>query len=140
MSGIVFRGQTRTRSKVLGQFLRRIEATVPADLDAHRILDNYTIHKTPAINRWLLRHPRFHRHFPPASGSWLNLVERWFAELTTKRIRRGTHRSEPALEADIRDWIGTWNQRPKPFVWVKTADEILASSARLGRRIADMGH
>ena len=140
MSGIVFRGQTRTRSKALGQFLRRIEATAPADLDVHRILDNYAIHKTPAINRWLLRHPRFHCHFTPTSGSWLNLVERWFAELTTKRIRRGTHRSELALEADIRDWIGTWNQRPKPFVWVKTADEILASSARLGRRIADMGH
>jgi polyene macrolide polyketide synthase len=120
--------------------LRRIEATVPADLDVHRILDNYAIHKTPAINRWLLRHPRFHRHFTPTCGSWLNLVERWFAELTTKRIRRGTHRSELALEADIRDWICTWNQRPKPFVWVKTADEILASSARLDRRIADMGH
>jgi transposase len=76
--------------------LCRIEATVPADLDVHRILDNYAMHKTPAINRWLLRQSRFHRHFTPTSGSWLNLVERWFAELTTKRIRRGTHRSELA--------------------------------------------
>ena len=130
----------RHRAQEFGQFLRRIETTVPADLEVHLILDNYATHKTAAIQRWLLRHPRFHLHFTPTSSSWLNLVERWFSELTTKRIRRGTHRSELALEADIRDWIGTWNQRPKPFVWVKTADQILASITRFCRRISETGH
>jgi transposase len=130
----------RHRSKEFGDFLRQIDESVPDDLAVHLILDNYATHKTPTIHRWLLRHPRFHLHFTPTSGSWLNLVERWFAELTSKRIRRGSHRSELALEADIRDWIGTWNEHPKPFVWVKTADQILASIARFCRRISESGH
>lgn len=130
----------RHRAVEFGKFLRRIEDTVPGELEVHLILDNYATHKTPTIQRWLLRHPRFHLHFTPTSGSWLNLVERWFAELTEKRIRRGTHRSEVALEADIRDWIAIWNQHPKPFTWVKSADEILASIARFCRRISETGH
>ena len=130
----------RHRALEFGKFLRRIDATVPADLDIHLVLDNYATHKTPAIRTWLVAHPRFHLHFTPTSGSWINLVERWFAELTNKRIRRGTHTSERALERDIKDWISTWNENPKPFVWVKTADEILASIARFCRRISEPGH
>lgn len=130
----------RHRSLEFGKFLRRIDTTVPADLDIHLILDNYATHKTPAIQRWLAAHPRFHLHFTPTSGSWINLVERWFAELTNKRIRRGTHTSERALERDIKDWVATWNENPKPFVWVKTADEILASIARFCTRISEPAH
>ena len=130
----------RHRSKEFGDFLRHIEENVPDDLAVHLILDNYATHKTPPIQRWLLRHPRFHLHFTPTSGSWLKLVERWFAELTSKRIRRGSHLSERALEVDIRDWIGTWNEHPKPFVWVTTADQILASSTRFCPRISETGH
>jgi transposase len=85
----------------------------------------YATHKTPAIKKWLLAHPRFHLHFTPTGSSWLNLVERWFAELTNKQIRRGVHRSVQALENDIRNWIAAWNTDPKPYIWTKTADEIL---------------
>ncbi|HSH23610.1 MAG TPA: transposase, partial [Acidimicrobiales bacterium] len=106
----------------------------------HLILDNYATHKTPEIRRWLLRHPRFHLHFIPTSSSWLNMVERWFAELTNKKIRRGAHRSVQALERDIRDWIEKWNDNPRPYVWVKTADEILKSIAHYRARISDSGH
>ncbi|GAC1533661.1 MAG: IS630 family transposase [Marmoricola sp.] len=107
------------------RFLVRIDAEVPADLAVHLICDNYSTHKTPDIKRWLVRHPRFHLHFVPTSGSWLNMVERWFGELTMKKIRRGSHRSVRELERDIRDWIEHWNEEPRPYVWVKTADEIL---------------
>ena len=93
----------------------------------HVVLDNASTHKTPAIKRWLAAHPRFVLHFTPTSSSWLNLVERWFGELTTKKLQRGTHRSVRALNKDIRDWIGTWNDDPKPYVWTKTADQILDS-------------
>jgi transposase len=106
----------------------------------HLILDNYGTHKTSLIHRWLARHPRFHVHFTPTSASWLNLVERWFAALTEKQIRRGVHRSTRELEQAIRTYIETTNARPKPFVWTKTADEILASVARFCKRISDSGH
>jgi len=130
----------RHRASEFKQFLARIDAEVPADLAVHLVLDNYATHKTPAIHRWLLRHPRFHLHFTPTSGSWLNLVERWFAELTEKKIKRGAHTSVQGLERDIRDWVATWNEDPRPYVWVKTADQILASLSRYCARISNSGH
>jgi transposase len=130
----------RHRASEFKAFLQRIDAEVPDELAVHLILDNYATHKTPVIKRWLLRHPRFKLHFTPTGASWLNLVERWFAELTTKRIKRGAHTSVPGLERDIRDWIVTWNEDPRPYVWVKTADQILASLARYCARISDSAH
>lgn len=106
----------------------------------HLILHNYVTHKTPVIKKWLLAHPHFHLHFTPTSSSWLNLVERWFAELTQKKLKRGVHRSVQALERDIRSWLADWNDNPRPFVWTKTADEILGKAATYGRRISDSGH
>ncbi|MHB8671373.1 MAG: IS630 family transposase [Acidimicrobiales bacterium] len=130
----------RHRAVEFKKFLERIEAEVPADLAVHLVLDNYGTHKTPDIKKWLLRHPRFHLHFVPTSGSWLNMVERWFGELTTKKIRRGSHRSVRELERDIRDWIAHWNENPRPYVWVKTADQILDSLARYCTRISEAAH
>jgi transposase len=126
----------RHRAAEFKKFLVQIDTEVPADLDVHLILDNYATHKTPEIKRWLLRHPRFHLHFTPTSGSWLNMVERWFAELTNKKIKRGAHTSVRALEKDIRDWIKNWNENPRPYVWVKTADEILAALTRYCERVS----
>lgn len=102
--------------------------------------DNYATHKTEPVKKWLLRHPRFYLHFTPTSASWLNLVERWFAELTIRKLRRSAHHSVTALEADVRTWINAWNKDPKPFVWTKTADEILNTLAAYCRRISDSGH
>jgi len=126
----------RHRAAEFKKFLIRIDQEVPADLEVHLILDNYGTHKTPDIHRWLLRHPRFHLHFTPTSGSWLNMVERWFGELTTKKIKRGAHTNVPNLEKDIREWIAQWNENPRPYVWVKTADQILESLARYCERIS----
>ena len=106
-------------------FLNRINREVPDELDVHVILDNYATHKTPKVHRWLLRHRRFHLHFTPTYGSWLNLVERWFSALTTKKLQQSAHRTAKALAADIQAWIDTWNDNPKPFVWHKTAEQIL---------------
>ena len=119
----------RHRAVEFKKFLTAIDKAVPAELDLHLIADNYATHKTPEIQAWLARHPRFHLHFTPTGSSWLNQVERWFALLTDKLIRRGVHTSIQALENDIRDWIANWNTDPKPFTWVKTADEILNSLA-----------
>ena len=130
----------RHRALEFRKFLQRLDREVPAGLGVHLVLDNSSTHKTPAIARWLAAHPRFVLHFTPTSGSWLNLVERWFAELTTKRLRRGTHRSVRALNADIRAWIDSWNENPRPYVWTKTADQILESIARYCTRINDSGH
>jgi transposase len=124
----------RHRSVEFRRFLDTIEANVPADLDVHLILDNYGTHKTALIRRWLLKRPRFHVHFTPTYGSWLNLVERWFAELTNKRIRRGAFRSVREPESAIREYIEIHNEDPKPFVWTRTADQILDSIARYARR------
>jgi transposase len=124
------------RATEFNKFLVQIDEQVPKDLDVHLILDNYATHKTPDIKRWLLRHPRFHLHFTPTSGSWLNMVERWFGELTTKKIKRGAHTSVKALEKDIKEWIEQWNENPRPYVWVKTADQILASLARYCERVS----
>lgn len=130
----------RHRSSEFKACLERIDAEVPDELAVHLVLDNYATHRTPAIKRWLLRHPRFHLHFTPTGASWLNLVERWFAELTAKKIKRGAHTSVPGLERDIRGWIVTWNENPRPYVWIKTADQILASLARYCARISDSAH
>jgi transposase len=130
----------RHRSHEFQRFVETIEAEVPGDLDVHLVLDNYGTHKTPRIRRWLARHPRFHVHFTPTSASWLNLVERWFALLTEKQIKRGTHRSTRALESAIREYLVLTNETPKPFVWTKTAGEILASVARFCQRISNSGH
>jgi transposase len=130
----------RHRASEFKKFLDQIDAEVPDGLDIHLVLDNYATHKTPAIKRWLLRHPRFQLHFTPTSGSWLNLVERWFAELTEKKIKRGAHTSVQGLERDIRSWIAGWNEDPRPYVWVKTADQILGSLARYCARISDSAH
>ncbi len=130
----------RHRAIEFKKFLATLDREVPAELDVHLILDNASTHKTPAIARWLAGHPRFVLHFTPTSSSWLNLVERWFSELTTKKLRRGSHRSVRQLNADIRAWIDTWNDNPRPFVWTKTADDILDSVARYCTRINDSGH
>ncbi|WP_374025447.1 IS630 family transposase [Mycobacterium sp. HNNTM2301] len=131
---------SRHRATEFLAFLRKIDAEVPTDLDVHLVLDNASTHKTPAVKRWLTAHPRFVLHFTPTSSSWLNLVERWFAELTTKKLRRGTHTSVRQLNTDIRAWIQTWNDNPRPYVWTKTADQILESVANYCRRINDSGH
>ena len=130
----------RHRHQEFLRFLKLIDAAVPGDLDLHLVLDNYATHKTPAIHQWLLSHPRFHLHFTPTSSSWLNLVERWFAELTNRKLRRSAHRSVTELEADIRNWINEWNKDPRPFVWTKTADQILETLAAYCERINDSGH
>jgi hypothetical protein len=116
------------------KFLDVIEAQVPTDLDIHLILDNYGTHKTAIIRNWLAKRPRFHAHFTPMYGSWLNLVERWFAELTNKRIRRGAFRSVRELKSAIREFIDVHDEDPKPFVWTRSADQILDSIARYARR------
>jgi len=135
-------GQLHRRHRTIEfrTFLDTIDAEVPADLTVHLILDNYGTHKTPLIHRWLARHPRFQLHFTPTSASWLNLVERWFALLSEKQIKRGAHVSTRALEAAITAYIALSNRSPKPFVWTKTADEILASVARFCHRMSGTGH
>jgi transposase len=130
----------RHRQHEFLRFLKLIDAAVPKDLDLHLVLDNYATHKTPKIKEWLIRHPRFHMHFTPTSGSWLNLVERWFAELTNRKLRRSAHRSVIELETDVRKWINQWNTDPKPFVWTKTADEIFETLAAYCGLINDSGH
>jgi transposase len=137
---VIGRLHSRHRAIEFKQFLQTLDRAVPAELDVHVVLDNSSTHKTPAIQKWLLAHPRFVLHFTPTSSSWLNLVERWFAELTTKKLRRGAHRSVRELNADIRAWIETWNHDPKPYIWTKTADQILESIARYCQRINDSRH
>lgn len=122
------------------KFLKTIDAEVPAHLDVHLVLDNSSTHKTPKIQRWLARHPRFVLHFTPTSSSWINLVERWFAELTTKLLKRGAHPTVRALNTDIRNWIDTWNENPRPYVWTKPAERILESIARYCQRINPTAH
>ena len=126
---VIAQSYRRHRHKEFLRFLKLIDDAVPGGLDLHLVLDNYATHKTPEIHKWLLRHPRFHLHFTPTSSSWLNLVERWFAELTNRKLRRSAHRSVTELENDIRKWINEWNKNPRPFVWTKTADEILETLA-----------
>jgi transposase len=130
----------RHRSKEFLAFLRTIDANVPTELSVHLVMDNYGTHKTPSVKGWLARHPRFYVHFTPTSSSWLNLVERWFALLSERQIKRGTHRSTFELERAIRQYLNIYNTDPKPFVWHKSADQILGSLARFCIRISDSGH
>jgi transposase len=137
---IIAEHHRRHRSIEFRKFLNTIEQNLPKNIDVHLVLDNYGTHKTPMIQRWLLRNPRFHLHFTPKGGSWINQVERFFAELTNQQLRRGVHRSTLELERAIRDYIDHRNRHPKPFIWIKSADEILASIERFCHRISGTGH
>lgn len=137
---VIGRTHRHHRSAEFRKFLDTVEENVPIDLDVHLIMDNYATHKTSSIQRWLLKRPRFHVHFTPTSASWLNLVERWFAAFTEKQIRRGSFRSTRELETVIRNFVDHHNSQPKPFIWTKSADDILASVARYCRRINDSPH
>jgi transposase len=130
----------RHRAVEFRKFLDTIDGAVPMDLDVHMILDNYGTHKTPMIQRWLAKRPRYHLHFTPTSASWINMVERWFAALTEKQLRRGVHRSTRQLELAIERYLEITNKQRKPFKWTKTADQILATVARFCKRINDSGH
>ncbi len=130
----------RHRSVEFRKFLETIEAEVPAHLAIHLILDNYGTHKTPMMRRWFAKRPRYHLHFTPTGASWINLVERWFAALTEKQIRRGAYRSTRELESAITKYLEIHNKHPKPFRWTKTADQIFASIARLCKRTYESGH
>jgi len=130
----------RHRSVEFRHFLDTIEAAVPHDLDVHIVLDNYGTHKTAIIQRWLAKRPRFTLHFTPTSASWINMVERFFATLTEKQLRRGTHRSTNQLETSIKTYLRLYNDDPRPFVWHKSADEILDSLARFCARTSDSPH
>ena len=130
----------RHRATDFQKFLDTIDKTVPADLDVHVIMDNYGTHKTVMIRNWFARRPRFHAHFTPTSSSWINMVERFFAALTDKQIRRGIHRSTQQLEKAIREYLAIHNEAPKPFCWTKSADDILASVVRFCQRTSVTGH
>lgn len=137
---LVGRCYQRHRSAEFKKFLIEIDKNVPKGLEVHLVLDNYATHKTRLIHDWLLKHPRFHLHFTPTSASWLNMVERWFAELTNKQIKRGCHRSVQELESAIESYIVQTNTNPKPFIWVKTAEQIIESVGRFCSRIFDSVH
>lgn len=137
---VICRTEERHRAVEFRKFLNQIDKEIPTGLDVHVILDNASIHKTPEIKRWLKRHPRFHFHFTPTSSSWLNLVERWFAELTNKKLKRSAHANTSELVNDILTWAELWSDNPKPFVWTKTADQILNSLASYCERISVTGH
>jgi transposase len=130
----------RHRTIEFKKFLTKIDREVPDHFDVHLVCDNYGTHKSPAIKKWLAAHPRFHVHYTPTYSSWINQVERWFAYLTEDLLRRGDHRSVHALEKDIRAWVSAWNANPRPFIWTKTAEQILESLGRLLQRINGAGH
>jgi len=133
---VIAQSYRRRRHQEFLPFLKLIDAAVPKGLDLRLVLDNYATRKTPAIHRWLLKHPRFRLHFTPTSSSWLNLAERWSAELTNRKLRRSAHRSVTELEDDIRKWISEWNKDPRPFAWTKSADDILETLAAYCHRIS----
>lgn len=135
VSGCCF---ARHRHQEFLRFLRQIDAEHDEKLDLHLIMDNYGTHKTPQVERWLTRHRRFHVHFIPTSSSWLNLVERWFGELTAKAVRRGSFASVPDLIEAIEQYIAVWNEDPKPFVWRAKAEDILAKIERCRRRLEEI--
>jgi transposase len=130
----------RHRAVEFKKFLAKIDQNVPEHLDVHVVCDNYGTHKTPRGVAWLERQPRFHMHFTPTYSSWINQVERLFAEVTRELLQRSDHRSVQSLEKDLRDWVTAWNENPKPFIWTKTADQILESIGRLLKRINGAGH
>lgn len=137
---VIGRLHRRHRAIEFRKFLDAIDDAVPSNLDVHMILDNYQTHKTPTIRRWLAKRPRYHLHFTPTGGSWLNMVERWFGLLTSKRVRRGVFRSTRQLETAIKHYLEVYNEQPKPFVWTKSADEILQSVARFCMRTSESAH
>jgi transposase len=137
---VISQTHRRRRAVEFKKFLVAIDKAVPEELGVYLVCDNLSTHKTPAINDWLARHPRFHMHFTPTGSSWINQVERWFGFLTDQLLRRGVHKSVEALEKDVREWIKMWNEDPKPFVWRKTAEEILDSLAKYIARISDGTH
>jgi len=130
----------RHRAVEFKKFLAKIDDQVPDHLDVHLICDNYGTHKHPTINKWLTAHPRFHMHFTPTYSSWINQVERFFAYVTADLLQRSDHRSVHALEADIRKWVKAWNEDPRPFIWTKSAEQILESIGRLLQRTTGAGH
>lgn len=129
----------RHRQDEFLKFLKKIDKETPKDLDLHLIADNYGAHKTPRVQSWLKKHPRFTMHFTPTSSSWLNMVERFFSELTTKRVRRGVFRSVAELEKAILDFIEKHNEHPRIFTWIKDADTILAKVAKC-KEVLGTGH
>lgn len=137
---VIGKCQPRHRSVEFRKFLVQIDRSVPKDLDVHLVMDNYGTHKTELIKKWLAKHPRFHVHFTPTSSSWLNMVERFFSELTEKQLRRGVHRSVKELEASINRYIERRNEDPSPFVWTKSADEILENLKEFCERTSNSGH
>jgi transposase len=130
----------RHRAVEFKKFLTKIDAQVPDHLQVHLIADNYATHKSPTVTRWLESHPRFHMHFTPTCSSWINQVERFFAYVTSDLLQRSDHRSVQALEADIRKWVKAWNDDPRPFIWTKSAKQILDSLAQLLQRTTGAGH
>jgi len=130
----------RHRAVEFKKFLTKIDTQVPDDLEVHLIADNYATHKSPTVTRWLESHPRFHMHFTPTYSSWINQVERFFAYVTSDLLQRSDHRSVQALEGDIRKWVKAWNTDPRPFIWTKSAEQILESLARLLQRTTGAGH
>jgi len=137
---VICRTEKRHRAKEFKKFLGQVADQLPDDVDVHVILDNASTHKTDAIKKWVHQHPRWEFHFTPTSSSWLNLVERWFSELTTKKLQRSTHANVTQLINDIIIWAETWNENPRPYTWRKTADEILQSIGRYLHRFKDSGH
>ena len=130
----------RHRAVEFKKFLQKIDQQVPEHLDVHVICDNYGTHKSPAVTAWIEKHPRFHMHFTPTYSSWINQVERLFAEVTRELLQRSDHRSVQALEKDLRGWVAAWNENPKPFIWTKSAEQILASLGRFLQRTNGPGH
>lgn len=130
----------RHRAVEFKKFLQKIDKNVPEHLDVHIVCDNYSTHKHPSVKAWLEKRPRFHMHFTPTYSSWINQVERLFAEVTRDLLQRSDHRSVQALEKDLRNWVKAWNQDPKPFIWTKTAEDILTSIARYLKRTSGAGH
>jgi transposase len=137
---VISQTHRRRRAVEFKKFLVAIDKAVPEELGVDLVCDNLSTHKTPVINDWLARHPRFHMHFTPTGSSWINQVERWFGFLTDQLLRRGVHKSVEVLEKDVREWIKMWDEDPKPFVWRKTAEEILDSLAKYIARISGAGH
>ena len=130
----------RHRHQEFLRFLNQIEDSLPAGMDVHLVMDNYGTHKVARVRNWLARHPRYHIHFTPTSGSWLNLVERLFAEVTERCVRRGSHTAVTMLEKAMLDYLDRRNEHPRPFVWTADADLILGKVARLSKRISRSGH
>jgi transposase len=124
----------RHRAVEFRKFLQEVDSTVPPELDVHMVIDNYATHKAPIIKAWLAKHPRYHLHFTPTHGSWLNQVERWFGLLTQRQIKRGAHKSVASLKAAIEEFLAAHNEEPKPFMWTKSADEIIAKIGRFATR------